>query len=83
MKDFLKKYRLIIILTIAGAAAGFIYWKYIGCLTGSCPVKSRWYLMVLYGALVGYLTGSLAIDFKLWIRKRKDLKSRIEDTKKE
>ncbi len=54
--------------TVLGAAGGFFYWKYVGCLTGTCAIKSNWYLMVPWAALLGYLGGSLAGDF---IRKRK------------
>jgi len=77
--NFVKKHLLVIVLTVAGALAGFAYWKFIGCLSGSCPIKSRWYLMILYGALVGYLVGSLSVDLKLWLRKRRELKSKIDN----
>jgi len=77
VKNFIKKHYLTIILTVAGAVAGLLYWKFVGCLTGSCPVKSRWYLMTLYGAIVGYLAGSLAVDFRKWISNRKEIKSRM------
>jgi hypothetical protein len=37
----------------AGAAAGFAYYTFIGCTTGSCPITSNPYLMTAYGAVVG------------------------------
>ncbi len=79
MKEFMKKQYLAIVLAIVGAAGGFMYWKFVGCLTGSRPIKSRWYLMTIYGALIGYLIGSLAMDLILWNRKRKELKDRIQE----
>ena len=79
MKEFIKKHNLIIILTVAGAIGGFLYWKFIGCISGTCAIKSRWYLMTVYGAIVGYLVGSLAIDLKHWINRRKELKSRMNE----
>ena len=82
MKDFLRKYYLPVILTIAGAASGFIYWKFVGCVSGSCPIKSRWYLMTLYGAVIGYLVGSLITDLKSWLKKRNELKSRMGENNK-
>ncbi len=67
-KDLLKKYLPEIIGTIAGAAGGFLYWKYVGCVSGTCTIKSNWYLMVPWAAVLGYLAGSVAGDI---IRKRR------------
>lgn len=67
-KDLLRKFLPEIIGTVAGAAGGFLYWKFIGCVSGTCTIKSNWYLMVPWGAVLGYLAGSVAGDF---IRKRK------------
>mgnify|MGYP003592299304 FL=1 len=63
-----KKYLPEIIGTIAGAAGGFLYWKYVGCVSGTCTIKSNWYLMVPWAAVLGYLAGSVAGDI---IRKRR------------
>jgi hypothetical protein len=79
--NFLKKHLSVIILTAAGAAGGFLYWRFVGCQTGSCPIKSRWYLMILYGSLIGYLVGSLSLDVKAWIKRRRELNNRIEQNK--
>ncbi|MCK7531201.1 MAG: hypothetical protein MZV63_09240 [Marinilabiliales bacterium] len=57
-----------IIGAVAGAVGGFIYWKYVGCLSGTCAIKSNWYLMVPWGAVLGFLVGSFAGD----IMRRKD-----------
>jgi hypothetical protein len=38
---------------ILGAAAGYAYWYFIGCLNGSCPITGKWYTSTLYGTLVG------------------------------
>ena len=67
-KDLLKKYLPEIIGTIAGAAGGILYWKYVGCVSGTCTIKSNWYLMVPWAAVLGYLAGSVAGDI---IRKRR------------
>lgn len=68
MEQFIKRNIIPLIFTLVGAVAGFLYWKFIGCKTGSCPIKSNWYLMVLYGVLAGYLVGDLV---KGGIEKRK------------
>lgn len=67
-KDFIKKYLPEIIGAVAGAVGGFLYWKYVGCLSGTCAIKSNWYLMVPWGAVLGFLVGSFAGD----IMRRKD-----------
>lgn len=59
MKSFVKENLFEIILTVAGALAGFLYWKFIGCLTGTCLIKSVWYYSTLYGMLLGYLAGDI------------------------
>ncbi len=46
---------------IAGGVLGFLYWKFIGCNTGSCPLTSNPVQSVL---LFGFLGGFLAKDKK-------------------
>ena len=65
---FFKKYLPEIIGTFLGAVGGFLYWKYVGCQSGTCAIKSNWYLMVPWAAVLGFLAGSLVKDI---IRKRK------------
>ena len=38
-----------------GALAGWGYWAYIGCSSGSCPITSNPTISTLYGAFVGLL----------------------------
>lgn len=40
---------------IVGAVAGFLYWKFIGCESGTCPITSNKYISVTYGAILGSL----------------------------
>ena len=49
--------------TIVGAVVGYWYWKEIGCLTGTCPIKSQWQTMVPYGTVMGYLGADLVQSF--------------------
>ena len=77
MNEFLKKHYLIIIFSTAGAAGGFLYWKFVGCLSGTCPIKSIWYLSTLWGLGFGYLIGSMFNDA---IKKFKE-KKKIKDEK--
>jgi hypothetical protein len=72
MVKFFKKNLLLIIITAAGALGGLLYWKFVGCVSGSCPIKSVWYLSLLYGALIGFLTGSIMNDLIIKFRKKKN-----------
>lgn len=38
-----------------GGTAGFLYYKFVGCVSGSCPITSNPWISTLYGALVGSL----------------------------
>ncbi len=64
MKKFLKKHRFSIVFAVVGILGGFLYWRFIGCRTGSCPITSNWYTSALMGGLLGYLTGDSINDFR-------------------
>jgi hypothetical protein len=64
MKEFIKKHLLVILFSATGALGGFLYWKFVGCLSGTCVIKSVWYLSTLYGLLFGYLAGGLVKEIK-------------------
>ncbi len=71
MKDFIIKYLVEIIFSVTGAIGGFLYWKFVGCLSGTCVIKSVWYLSTLYGGILGWVVGSLGHDLVLSFRKEK------------
>jgi hypothetical protein len=56
MKKIIRKKILTITGAMAGAIAGFFYWKFIGCSTGTCYIQSNAVRMTLYGALLGGLS---------------------------
>jgi hypothetical protein len=62
MKNFIRKHLITIVFAAAGAGGGFLYWKFIGCESGTCVIKSVWYLSTIYGMLLGGLLGNLAED---------------------
>ena len=38
-----------------GAGLGFLYYKFIGCATGTCPITRNPYTSVIYGMVIGIL----------------------------
>lgn len=48
-----------IVCLILGGVSGFLYWKFVGCSTGTCPITSHWYASTLYGMLLGWLIGDM------------------------
>jgi hypothetical protein len=65
---FLKKYYQIfkgdkmlrlIIGIVLGAAAGFAYYKFVGCSTGACPITSNPFISTIYGAVMGALASGV------------------------
>ncbi len=63
MNQIKRKYKVQIIFSIIGAIAGFAYWKFIGCQSGTCAIKSVWYYSSLWGLLAGYLLGDILDGF--------------------
>jgi hypothetical protein len=55
----LLRYKLEIIGAAAGALAGYAYYYYIGCASGTCAITSRPLNSTLYGALMGGLLFSI------------------------
>ena len=44
-------------LTVAGAAAGWLYYRYVGCSTETCSIASDPWLTVGFGGILGLLLG--------------------------
>jgi hypothetical protein len=55
MKKWIVQNKLYLIGAIVGALSGFLYWKYVGCLTGTCAITSNPLRSTLYFALMGGL----------------------------
>jgi len=59
MKKFINKHKISLIGSALGAIGGYLYWFYIGCATGTCPITANWYTSAVYGVLLGWLFGDL------------------------
>jgi hypothetical protein len=68
IKEYFQTKRIQIIFLLIGAVGGFLYWRFIGCTSGTCAIKSVWYWTTLWGSAVGYLVGDFINDI---IEKRK------------
>jgi hypothetical protein len=55
LQELIRKNILSITGVIVGAVSGFLYWKYVGCLTGTCKITSSPVNSTLYFALMGFL----------------------------
>ncbi len=55
MTNWIRKNKLSIIGILVGAISGFLYYKFIGCASGTCMITSKPINSTLYGALMGYL----------------------------
>jgi len=75
MRNWISKKRISLISLLLGGCMGFLYWKYIGCSTGTCPIKSHWHTMTLYGLIMGWLVGDLIGSY---FSKKKQDRSRSE-----
>jgi hypothetical protein len=47
----------LIIGVVAGGILGYLYYRFIGCSTGVCPLTSKPVPAILYGAFMGALIG--------------------------
>jgi hypothetical protein len=59
MKQFLKNNMLALIGGVAGGIGGYLYYYYVGCMSGGCPITSSPIMSVLWGALMGGLLLSM------------------------
>lgn len=45
------------LFTLGGIIAGFAYYYFIGCRSGSCPITSSPYISSIYGGIIGFVFG--------------------------
>ena len=59
-----RKYLLNITLVLVGALGGFLYYKFIGCYSGTCPITGNPVISTLYGAAIGFVFTNFKSDKK-------------------
>ena len=55
MKSLIKKYRIMILGVVVGIIGGYLYWYFIGCSSGTCPLTSSPIKSTFFGAVMGGL----------------------------
>lgn len=55
MKKWFKTNKLYFLGATIGAVGDFLYWKYVGCLTGTCAITSNPFRSTIYFAVFGAL----------------------------
>jgi hypothetical protein len=53
--NYLLKHKLTIAGLIIGALAGYLYYRFVGCESGTCAITSKPLNSTLYGAMMGGL----------------------------
>lgn len=44
---------------LIGAIAGFVYYRMVGCTSGTCAITSNPYMSLLWGGVLGYLVADM------------------------
>jgi hypothetical protein len=59
VRNFFFQNKLLVAGIVIGAVAGFLYWKTVGCNSGTCMISSKWPNSTAYGAVMGGLFFSI------------------------
>jgi hypothetical protein len=57
--SFIEKHQRSLIGILLGSIAGWMYWHFVGCSTGTCAITSKPLNSTFYGALMGYLVAGI------------------------
>lgn len=53
--QFILKYKLLLLGVVLGSLAGYAYYYFVGCKTGTCAITSSPFNSTVYGAVMGAL----------------------------
>ena len=59
MKAWVINHKLYFIGAAVGAVGGYLYWRYVGCISGTCMISSKPLNSTLYFTVLGVLVFSL------------------------
>lgn len=57
--NYILKHKITLLGVLIGAVAGFAYYYYVGCASGTCAITSKPFNSTLYGAVMGGLIVNL------------------------
>lgn len=52
------RYLPLVALALLGAVGGYLFYRFVGCASGSCAITSNPYISTIYGGVIGMLLGS-------------------------
>ena len=64
ISELIKKNWMYLTGGIIGGIGGYLYWHFVGCSTGTCPLTSSPVMSVIWGALLGGLVFSIIFTNK-------------------
>ena len=73
--NFIKKSKVVLIGVVLGLIAGYAYYHFVGCASGTCAITSKPINSSLYGAVMGGLLFSM-IPLKSKEKNKKDVSTK-------
>jgi len=52
---FLKEHWLTVVGAVSGIVGGYLYYRFVGCTSGSCPITSSPWISSIWGGMMGGL----------------------------
>jgi hypothetical protein len=65
MKKFIQSKGWQLLGGLLGGIGGYLYWKNIGCTTGTCPITSKPLHSIVYFAVLGYFILGTITPFQI------------------
>ncbi|MGI6199593.1 MAG: DUF6132 family protein [Christensenellales bacterium] len=59
-------------LVLLGAVGGYLFYRFVGCASGTCAITSNPYISTIYGGVIGALLGSTITPMKRETDKKED-----------
>lgn len=59
IRTYVRQHWPALVGILAGTAGGYLYYRLVGCSTGSCPITSNPWISTFWGAGLGYLIGDI------------------------
>lgn len=58
----IQKHGMTILGIVLGAMAGYAWFRFVGCTTGSCPITSNPWTSSIYGGVMGGLSFTTLVN---------------------